>query len=541
MSTPDLWCHLGSNVNLWPLFARRSEGLDLFIHMYDITGQYRMVAQEEFDAMFQDPTFHERVREITFEGAVHTFVQLFNRTPHRPPRLISLSFTNWSTGCVPSYIPTGFITSCLKKLKICDLCFDLDSIVGTRNLTRLSLIANPCGHSFDNRGKLLTVLRANPLLEYLHLTGVFRDPLPEHGLPPIPLPHLRTINMRDRWTRSQFSQFFECLKLSANIEEIKLTSTSAHESHENLACILTTVYPAIPPDRVQHLLIRESSSFGSAFHYRKFPSDDTTLPQTAPFLILKSGDILESPHHNHLGELERYNLLSNLSHLEVKIFLWRPDFQPIFEMTKKLEKLTVWTWNYCRHLFDVLSPEAVGSHSADNTEEASLTSPARVQLLLPALRELTVIEAKFRSSKQHDSRTQLENAGLSCFRARKQHGSPLEILKLVACHCVDHDWVEELEEVIEEVFWDGLEDGYSSDEDGEDSSESTHSRGFGSPVGGSQKLSAMLEAYEASSDEGFASPQSNDASSDEEREDLESEWTDTSDNENYFLHDSHSF
>lgn len=38
ISTPHLWYHLGSNINLWPLFARRSKKHHLFIHMYDITG-----------------------------------------------------------------------------------------------------------------------------------------------------------------------------------------------------------------------------------------------------------------------------------------------------------------------------------------------------------------------------------------------------------------------------------------------------------------------------------------------------------------------
>jgi len=49
-------------INLWSLFARRSKSLDLFTHAYDIAGQYRRVAQEEFDTVVQDPTFHERIR-----------------------------------------------------------------------------------------------------------------------------------------------------------------------------------------------------------------------------------------------------------------------------------------------------------------------------------------------------------------------------------------------------------------------------------------------------------------------------------------------
>ena len=39
-----------------------------FIRMYDIQGKYRVVMQEEFDIVFEDAAFHERIREITFYG-----------------------------------------------------------------------------------------------------------------------------------------------------------------------------------------------------------------------------------------------------------------------------------------------------------------------------------------------------------------------------------------------------------------------------------------------------------------------------------------
>ena len=547
ISTPSLWCHLESNINLWPLFARRSKTLGLFIHMYDITGQYRMVAQEEFDTMFQDATFHKRIREITFDGDIYTFRRLFDNTLHRPLRLVSLSFTNRFTQPIPPLTPIGFITPCLEKLHISDLDFDLGSIVGTRNLTHLSLVANR--HCFGNSGKLLAVLQANPFLEYLRFTRGYCNPPPEHGFSHIPLLHLRTVDMELFWTKSQLSRFFERLELSANIEEIKLT-TVTHEKHENLAWILGAVHPAISLGPVRHLLIRESPLRDVAFHYSKYPSDDMSLPQTAPFLILGSDNILESPLHHYLGELGRYNDLSNLSHLEVMIFQWKPHLRPVFEVTKTLEKLTVWTWNHCRGLFDVLHPEAVGGDAggADNVEEASSTSPARVRLLLPALRELTIIEADFRSSDPDTSRSQLNIAVLNCFRARRQQGSHLEILRLIACHYVHPIWVEELEEVVQEVFWDGLEGGYDSSENGEDYSELTHSQYFRRPIEGSQEPSVMSRACQAPSDhrkrdEGLMSPQSSDdAYSDEERESSESEWTGTPDDEeNYFLHDSHLF
>lgn len=378
----------------------------------------------------------------------------------------------------------GFVTSCLRRLEIGDLYLDLDSIIGTRNLTHLSLLTyRP---SFGDSGMLLAVLQANPFLECIRFINTFGHLPPGDGFSRVPLPHLRTIDVKVSWTRSQLSWFFECLELSVNIEEIKLTTGR----QESLAWIFNAVYPAISPGPVQHLLIHDSLPYDTAFHYYRYPSDGMSLPQTAPFLIFKSDDIPGLP----LGELERYNVLSSLPHLEVRIFQRMPRFKPVFEMTKTLEKLTVWIWNHCRGLFDVLYPEAVGddANSTDVTEEASSTSPARVQLLLQVLKELIIIEANFRSSDSDTSRSQLKIAVTNCFRVQKQHGSSLEVLKLIACHDVDPGWVEELEEVVQHVFWDGLEDRCDGSEDEEDRFK---------PV----------------------SPQPSDASSDEEEESSESE------------------
>ena len=88
-----------------------------------------------------------------------------------------------------------------------------------------------------------------------------------------------------------------------------------------------------------------------------------------------SGDILKSSRHDYLGELEKHNVLSNLTHLEVRVFRWKPHLRPVFEMMKALEKLTVWTWDHCRDLFRDLHPEVVGAdvESTDTMEEGNST------------------------------------------------------------------------------------------------------------------------------------------------------------------------
>ena len=175
----------------------------------------------------------------------------------------------------------------------------------------------------------------------------------------VPLPHLRTLDMKLFWTTFQLSRFMECLQLSTNLEEIRL-ATNCPGRYDNLAWIFNTVYPAISPDLPRHLMVRESSPKDTALHYHKYPSEGIPFPKTPPFLMLRSGDILKSSRHDYLGELEKHNFLSNLTHPEVRIFRWKPHLGPVFEMINALEKLTaVWTWDHCRELFWDFHPEVV--------------------------------------------------------------------------------------------------------------------------------------------------------------------------------------
>jgi len=131
-------------------------------------------------------------------------------------------------------------------------------------------------------------------------------------------------------------------------------------------------------------------------------------------------------------------------------------------MTKALEKLTVWTGKHCRELFDILSPATTRSDTdgAGDAEGTNSTGPAGVRLLLPALGELTIIEADLSKFDQ-------DTSPISCFRARDQHGSRLETLKFLVCSYFDPDWVEELGGFVQEVFWDELEVDTSSDDETE--------------------------------------------------------------------------
>ena len=140
---------------------------------------------------------------------------------------------------------------------------------------------------------------------------------------------------------SRLFRFLEYSELPADIGGVKL-ATSCPISPSNLPWVFNAVYPAVSLDPPQHPVARESSSKDTIFHYRKHPSEDPLLPRTSPFLILSSDVMLKSSRRDHLGELERRNFLSNLTHLEVRIFRWKPRLQPVFEMTKALEKLTVW-------------------------------------------------------------------------------------------------------------------------------------------------------------------------------------------------------
>lgn len=465
ISTPSLWCRLGNDVNLWPLFARRSGDLDLFIYIYDITGDCIPVP-EEFHKMIRDPIFHERIRTITLDsGDPFTPHPISNTTNNLPTRLTSLSFAN---ACKSLASPTSLVkfTPSLEELEIRDLSVGFGVILGLHNLTHLSL--SNSSPAPDDSGVILAVLRANPRLQHLRI-DCWSDKLTSAGeYSPVPLPHLRFIDMSCLWGKSTLSRFFECLELSTNVEEIRLANVQP-EFGENLAWVFTALHPAISPGRLQYLLVGQSAWGKSTFHYCKRTSDDSSLPQTVPFLILETKDILLSPFHDNLRHLEQHNILQDLSHLEVKIFQWEPHLQPVFEMTKTLETLSIWTWGKRLTLFDLLDPEAVGE-TGDTGEADFQTSPkVQSQPLLPTLRELNIIDANFHEyDTDASSRSQLETAIFSCLQARKHYGSFLERLKFIACQHVDPEWVGELTEVVREIYWDASEDG---DSDGYESSE----------------------------------------------------------------------
>ena len=97
------------------------------------------------------------------------------------------------------------------------------------------------------------------------------------------------------------------------------------------------------------------------------------------------------------------------------------------------------------------------TYSGDSTEEENSTTPAGVRLPLPALRELTIIEAEFHNPDP-DTLPPTITMAFSCFGTRKQHGSHLEVLRFLACHHdgPNLDGVEELEESVWEVFWEDV-------------------------------------------------------------------------------------
>ena len=125
--------------------------------------------------------------------------------------------------------------------------------------------------------------------------------------PPTTPPHPRYEVILDDF---QFSRFLEHLKLSTHRYISEFTAT-------------------LDGSRV--------FTKDTAFHYRKHPSEDAPFPQMAPFLMLRSGDILETSRHDCLGELENHNLLSNPTHLEVRVLRWKPHICKLYHSAVRLE------------------------------------------------------------------------------------------------------------------------------------------------------------------------------------------------------------
>ncbi|KAL1747601.1 hypothetical protein HDZ31DRAFT_61078 [Schizophyllum fasciatum] len=95
---------------------------------------------------------------------------------------------------------------------------------------------------------------------------------------------------------------------------------------------------------------------------------------------------------------------------------------------------------------------------------------------LPSLRSLTIEEFSFRVEcdiaddeyYEAEDEDAMQEQLLDCLMWRQECRAPVTELKLLDCRYIDYDAVARLDEVVVEVDWDGLVQGYSDDEEEEE-------------------------------------------------------------------------
>lgn len=424
------------------MFARLSKRLDLSIEMLDVLDEFSPPETLAFHAIFRDAAFTNRVREFTFDGDDLILNAIYPSDIPPPSHLVSLSVINGFGMAIYSGIIKHLVGPSVKKLQIFPSGPELG---GARNLTHLSLGSyNPPPSKCP---ELLSTLRLNPLLQHVSIryTRIECPLASDGGQEAISLPDLRTIEISTLWKVSQFHRFLERLKLSANLNEIKLGALHAQpeDSIHAFGSLFATLNSAISPGKIRHLVMQESGHVDRILHYRRHATNDPPLPRQAPLLILKSPKILADSLGNDLLKLGETGILRDLLHLELelRIFRTRSYLEGILEMIPGLTKLTIWLRGTEASLFESIGPEIIKHPMAlDNATP-----------LLPFLRDLIILDVFF-------SGPSLKETILSCCRSRKNRGFPLEKIRIAGCVGGDSAWIEELREVVRNVDWDGAEE-----------------------------------------------------------------------------------
>jgi len=208
----------------------------------------------------------------------------------------------------------------------------------------------------------------------------------EHGA--ISLPDPRTTEIATLWKVNQFHQFLERLKLSANLNEIKLGALHAQpeDSTRVFGGLFATLNSTISPGKIRHLVMQESDHVDRILHYRRHVTNGPPLPRQAPLLILKSPKILVDSLGKDLLKLGEIGFLRDLHlELELRIFRTRSYLEDILEMIPRLTKLTIWLRGTEASLFESIDPEII-----KNPMDLDKATP-----LLPFLRDLVILDVFF--------------------------------------------------------------------------------------------------------------------------------------------------
>lgn len=444
----------------------------LFVHMYDVYGEYYAPPDDCLSAMFRDHDFYSRLREFTLDGEIDVLSYIFPEDTPRPSRLVSLSIVRSTAipmiSAIMDQIPPNppvpellveSSSESLRRLSISACTLDFDQLPIIRQLTHLSLTALGPGLTVK---KLLFFLQANPGLEEL-VFDYTKSPLKandDEGLPLVLLPHLR--KLRATLLAQDLAHLFERLRIVSEVEEVEVTIEGFESSGEPLPeTICHWFNDVVSPRAVQHIKARPAfdvfRSAGMKYVQKSDSVQHTNPPGHTNFVELRFGP-------SELIDLLSLQVLRNATRLE----LFHDDLSTsrylgVFEAASVLQELVIWAGRECNFVRALL-PTA-----QDSQEDVGSGSLHLSYVPLPNLSYLRIIEADFRNTEDENDSSN-ETVILNFVRQRQLLGLGLRRLELICCSYVYPDWVDDLRSFVPEVFWDerdGAGGIYSDDSDDE--------------------------------------------------------------------------
>ena len=260
------------------------------------------------------------------------------------------------------------------------------------------------------------------------------------------MPDLRTVEISTRWEINQFHRFLERLQLLINLNELKLNALhpQPEDSIHTFGGLFATLHTTISPGKLRHLVMQETDHANRVLHYHRHSTNDPPPPRQAPFLILKSPTSLADSLVKDLLKLGETGVFQHLLHLELELRISRTRsyLEDVLGMIPGLTQLTVWLRGTETSLFESLGPEII-KHPTDLDKAAPL---------LPSLRDLVILDVFFPGPS-------LKETILSCCRLRKNHGFPLENIRIAGCLGDDSGWTPgKVKGSGAQWDWDGVEE-----------------------------------------------------------------------------------
>ena len=410
-----------------------------------------------------------RIQDLDLEGAPSHLEDLFRSLPKTAPRLQSLKVKNKDTRSTCK-LPKELFSQADRLKSIDILGCDIDwahHLTGKNSLTVLRLKDVPNTSSLSAAQFLETFAQMGSLeiLDLRNALPVIEAPHAVQSRPRACLPYLQEL-----YLSCPPEQIVFFLKHVDIPPEIILDITSTGPSNASFARVLAAVSSVLSSDENSAHIIRSLAchqSFGVSLSgysclekERKSRSPERTASRTKT-TVLSLSLTLDAG-----GTTEREELWANVfSQLPLSNIVEANIFRNLYLtcdiMAKTLGKLPHLASLSLTDSFPGVAKMLRETQSDYNGDSSLALLPPK--LAFPELRTLTLCQFSF---------DQVDDLPLDSLLQsliwRYEFGAEIEKLDLQDCFRLDEDDVDLLREVVVDVFWDGVEQGYTDDEEDSD-------------------------------------------------------------------------